>query len=91
MYAIIAKYHGATDHQGARFTVRWDDRRATISYDYAARDAGRAAILEALESARFAGAFRSDGATLTFGTLPDGATIAAVGFHGTAFPAVIRS
>ena len=74
MYAIVATYRPATDTRGARFTVRAGTCRATVSYDYAARDAGHAAILEAV---RTVPAFEPwSRLRLAFGTLPDGATVA---------------
>lgn len=64
-YAITARYIGPTNHRGSRYAVRWGDRRVTVPYDYAARDAGRAAIEHALARAP---AFRDQLARMPAGT-----------------------
>jgi hypothetical protein len=83
MYAITARYLGATDHRGSRFVVRWGDLRAIVSYDYAAHDAGKAAIVEALATRPdFADQYLRAGAPdirLAYGTdAATGATVAVV-------------
>jgi len=35
MQAIHTKYHGPTNHQGARITARCDAKRITVPYDHA--------------------------------------------------------
>ena len=38
--AIIVKWHGPTDHRGARISLtlpRWDNKRVFVAYDYSAK------------------------------------------------------
>lgn len=50
MYAIVARYHGPTDHRGSRYIVRSGMARTTHAYDYESGDAARAAIVAHLRT-----------------------------------------
>jgi hypothetical protein len=49
MQAITTKFHGPTDHKGARITARCDAGRITIPYEYgASQDGAHDAAAQAL-------------------------------------------